>query len=80
MTAFNVERFIGEAVTSVLRSTHRDLELIVVDDGSTDSTLDALEQAVRSESRVVIEHMSTRVGRLPDLHRRRRMRRCDRHG
>lgn len=34
----NHERFIGEAVESVVRQTYRDIELIVVDDGSTDST------------------------------------------
>ncbi len=36
--AYNHERFIGAAVTSVLQQTCDDLELIVVDDGSTDRT------------------------------------------
>jgi len=36
--AYNHERFVGEAVESVLNQTCSDLELIVVDDGSTDRT------------------------------------------
>jgi hypothetical protein len=36
--AYNYGRFLGEAVSSVLCQTFRDLECIVVDDGSTDDT------------------------------------------
>jgi hypothetical protein len=43
MPVFNVERYVGEAVSSVLAQTFRDLELIVVDDGSSDGTADAVE-------------------------------------
>ena len=44
--AYNHERFIQAAVDSVLAQTHANLELIVVDDGSTDRT-GAIVQAVR---------------------------------
>jgi glycosyltransferase involved in cell wall biosynthesis len=42
--AYNADGFIDDAVTSALGQTARPLEVIVVDDGSTDSTRDRLLQ------------------------------------
>lgn len=46
MPAYNAERTIGAAISSVLSQTFHDWELIVVDDGSTDTTL-AVIQALK---------------------------------
>src|SRR6476646_8439048 len=35
---YNYERYLAEAVESVLNQTHRNLEVIVVDDGSTEQS------------------------------------------
>jgi glycosyltransferase involved in cell wall biosynthesis len=37
---YNAERFIGDAIESALRQTHPDVEVIVVNDGSTDNSLE----------------------------------------
>lgn len=42
--AFNAQAFIDETVRSALAQTHGDVEVIVVDDGSTDDTLNCLER------------------------------------
>jgi glycosyltransferase involved in cell wall biosynthesis len=38
MPAYNSERFLPEAVDSVLEQTYTDYELIIVDDGAQDGT------------------------------------------
>ncbi len=43
LTTYNHERFIADAAESILRQTLGDLEVIVVDDGSTDGTWEALQ-------------------------------------
>jgi glycosyltransferase involved in cell wall biosynthesis len=54
MPVYNAEAFVAEAVESVLRQTLADLELIAVDDGSTDGSLGVLRQLARSDDRVQV--------------------------
>ena len=54
MTSFNVESLVGISVASILNQGYSSLELIVVDDGSTDRTLDVLREWERKDKRVRI--------------------------
>ena len=40
--AYNSEKTLGEAMASVLRQTHKDIEYIVVDGLSTDDTIEVI--------------------------------------
>jgi len=44
LTSYNYARFVGQAIQSVFAQTHRNCELIVVDDGSTDNSPDIIRQ------------------------------------
>ena len=44
MPVYNGEEFVGEAVESILRQTYNNIELIVVDDASTDATFKILSE------------------------------------
>ncbi|MEO0360027.1 MAG: glycosyltransferase family A protein [Pseudomonadota bacterium] len=57
MPAYNVGAFVGEAVRSVLEQNWPEVELLVMDDGSTDDTAAALERAAaewRREGRSLV--------------------------
>jgi glycosyltransferase involved in cell wall biosynthesis len=43
ISAYNVERFVGEALGSVLAQTYRNIEVILVDNGSVDRTFEAVK-------------------------------------
>jgi len=53
--AYNHGRFVGDAVRSVLAQSMADLELIVVDDGSTDDTLAVVESIRDPRLRVIAQ-------------------------
>ncbi len=53
--SYNHERFIGEAIDSVLNSTFTNLELVVVDDGSQDSSVKVINSFSDSRVRLVCQ-------------------------
>ena len=59
-TCYNAEPYIEEAARSILNQTFRDLEHIVVDDGSTDGTLRVLDAIEDSRLHII---SAGRVGR-----------------
>lgn len=52
MGSYNHEKYISEAIESVLNQTFPDLELIIVDDGSSDSSRDIIRKYQEQDSRV----------------------------
>ena len=54
IAAYNEDKVIERTVRSILDNGYPDLEVIVVDDGSKDRTLEVLEQAFSAEARVRI--------------------------
>lgn len=54
---YNGERFLSEAIESVLGQTFRDFEYIIVDDGSTDKTSEIIKDFMRRDSRIITAYI-----------------------
>ena len=55
---YNVEKYLEECVESVLSQTFTDYELLLIDDGSTDSSGDLCDQIAKRDTRVRVFHKS----------------------
>jgi glycosyltransferase involved in cell wall biosynthesis len=54
LPVYNAEPYIGMALESMLRQDYRKLEVIAIDDGSTDRSLDVLRRYQRADGRISI--------------------------
>jgi len=61
--AFNAEATLGATLASVAAQTHRQLEILVVDDGSTDSTAKVIAGAAAVDPRVISVSYGANRGR-----------------
>lgn len=62
VTAFNLESRIEQALESLLVQSWRNLEIIVVDDASTDQTSDRVKVLVQRDARVSLIRLTQNVG------------------
>lgn len=68
MSVYNGDRFLEEAVESILAQSYGSLELIVVDDGSTDVSGMILDSCQGKDSRLRVVHQ-TNMGLVDSLNR-----------
>ena len=65
-TAYNREKYIAEAIESVLASTYRNFELIIVDDCSKDKTVEIAIEYEKRDSRVKVYKNERNLGDYPN--------------
>jgi glycosyltransferase involved in cell wall biosynthesis len=66
LTAFNREQYVGDAIESVLAQRFGDFELIVVDDKSTDSTLEIAHDYASRDKRIRVFSNESNLGQFPN--------------
>lgn len=58
--AYNLEKYIARTINSILQQTYKEIEIIVVDDGSTDNTWPIIEELASNYSQISAIHTSNR--------------------
>ena len=59
LTVYNGKKYVGKAIQSVINQTYYNWELIVVNDCSTDRTLDVIRDFANNDSRIIIINNET---------------------
>lgn len=54
---YNVEPFLDRCIQSILRQSHKNLEIILVNDGSTDSSGAICEKYAQQDNRIKVKHI-----------------------
>jgi len=62
MCTYNGERFIGEQLDSILTQSHKNIELIITDDGSTDKTIEIIEKYQKADKRIKLYKNKKNLG------------------
>ncbi len=52
--AYNVEKYVAQCLESVCKQTHHDLQIVVIDDGSKDSTFDIISKPAEKDGRIEV--------------------------
>jgi len=62
-TNFNEEKYIGECLESILNQTLKDIEIICINDGSTDKSLEILKKYKEKDDRInILNQMNSGAG------------------
>lgn len=62
MPSYNAEKYIKEAIESVIAQTYKNWELFVIDDGSTDRTAEIARSYAEKDSRIILHRNSHNMG------------------
>lgn len=54
MSVYNGEKYLTEAIESILNQTYRNFEFIIINDGSTDKSLEIIEKYKKQDKRIVL--------------------------
>lgn len=69
LPAFNCERYVAQAIESVLKQSFTDFELLIADDGSSDSTRSIIDKYSALDSRIRVSHNTRNVGKVHTANR-----------
>jgi glycosyltransferase involved in cell wall biosynthesis len=67
--AYNAEKYIEEALASIQRQTYRNLEILIIDDGSIDRTNQIIQEIRQKDKRIELVVNETNLGLIKTLNK-----------
>lgn len=67
MPVHNAEKYVGEAIESILNQTFRDFEFLIFDDGSKDNSANIIKEYATKDTRIVFYNYKENTGYLKHL-------------
>lgn len=67
--AYNVEKYIAEAVYSIQNQSHSNIEILIIDDGSVDNTNSIIRNLKEKDSRIVLVTNESNLGLIKTLNK-----------
>lgn len=77
MPAYNVEKYVGEAIESILNQTFSDFEFIIINDGSTDNTAKIIGKYAKKDKRIKFINNKKNKGFIASLNECLDMAQCE---
>lgn len=57
---YNAERFLSICLDSIINQTYKNIEILLIDDGSTDSSLAIMKEYERRDNRIIVVHQENK--------------------
>ena len=57
---YNVEKYVKKCIESLIKQTYKNIEIILVDDGSTDSSAEIIDEYANKDSRIIAIHQKNK--------------------
>ena len=64
---YNVEEYLERCIDSIIKQTYKNLEIILVNDGSTDKSGQICEEYAKKDRRIVYISKKMKVNQLPGM-------------
>jgi glycosyltransferase involved in cell wall biosynthesis len=69
LPVYNTEKFVAQAIESILNQTFVDFELIIADDGSKDGSCKIVNAYAEQDDRIIISHNEINQGKVKTVNR-----------
>ena len=69
MPVYNAEKYVGEAIESILTQTFRDFEFLILNDGSKDNSADLIREYAKKDKRIIFYDYKENTGLVDTLNK-----------